>query len=193
MFVTPLQIGSFKLVEANQPYRPPGLHLSDIISDMMKRLDPKRYDKRDKAGTPLPMNEVKIGAGISFEQALEKTFKPAAVAAFRPEPILVDGIWCSPDHVEMDPYCVSEFKCTEYSAKKEFPYDDVYWPWLVQTKGYGKALGTGLAKVWVMYMHGDYAPPTIWEPKVWGLEFSEMEIEENWLMLVNHAKAQGWL
>lgn len=184
MIVSELKTGS---LATGSPFdRPEGLHLSTIIKDICQSLDPKRYGQ--------PMQTTKVGMGLKFEEVLEKAFQSAEPGAFRPAPILVPpGIWCSPDNVIPDPWAVSEFKLTWYSAKKQCPHDEVYWPWLVQIKGYCKALDTRLAKLWVLYVNGDYHPPQPWQPKVYGLEFSRTEIEENWSMLVNHAKSRGWL
>lgn len=187
MLVTPLQPGALATpVGPSGQDRPEGLHVSAIIKSLMVSLKPKVYGKE--------MDLVKVQMGVSFEEALEKAFTSAEPGAFRPGPILVPpGIWCSPDSVLPEPWAVSEFKLTWYSAKKECPHDEVYWPWLVQIKAYCKALETRYAKLWVLYINGDYAPPRPWPPRVWGLEFNEMEIEENWVMLVNHAKEKGWL
>lgn len=108
------------------------------------------------------------------------------------------GIWCSPDN--LDPDCqidgdltVREFKLTWYSQKKECPHDAVYWPWLVQIKGYCYAVKTPYAVLTVMHVNGDYAPPTPMPPDNYGLIFTALELMENWAMLVNHAKQKGWL
>lgn len=187
MIVTELQTGALALpMETAGHERPDGLHVSTIIKDLMIHLKPKNYGGE--------MDVTKVMMGLSFEESLEKAFQSAEPGAFRPGPILVPpGIWCSPDSVLPDPWAVSEFKLTWYSANKPCPFDEVYWPWLVQIKAYCKALETVLAKLWVLHINGDYKPPCPWPPKVYGIQFGPMEIEENWLMLVNHAKFKGWL
>lgn len=167
-------------------HRPAGLHCSQIIKSLCQHLDPKTYGK--------PLDLQKVALGLSFEEALEASFQSAATGTFRPDPILVPpGIWCSLDGVCPDPFSVEEFKLTWYSAKKECPTDPVYWPWLVQIKAYCHAIDTRLAKLWVMHINGDYKPPRPWQPRVYGIEFGEIEIQENWSLLTNHAKGKGWL
>lgn len=184
MLVQEIKTGGVAL--PSNPNRPAGLHLSDIIKDIMVGLDPKTYGK--------PMDMTKVMCGLSFEEALEQTFQSAATGSFRPDPILVPpGIWCSPDSIDPQIWAVEEFKLTWYSAKKVCPTDEVYWPWLVQIKGYCKALHTCLAKLTVLHINGDYAPPRPWPPRFFGLEFTELEVDENWQMLVNHATSRGWL
>lgn len=51
--------------------RTPGLHISEVYNDLYRKLDPKRYDKRDKDGKPLPLPEDRVGFGTRFEEALE--------------------------------------------------------------------------------------------------------------------------
>lgn len=174
-----------KLLLPEDTSRPPGLHVSHIIKDICQHLNPKVYGQ--------PMDIPKVTMGLAFDEVLAKAIASGATGAFRPPPIKMDGIWLSPDGVDPNIWAVEEFKLTWYSAKKQFPTDEVYWPWLVQVKAYCRALETRLAKFLILYINGDYAPPKPWEPKPFGIEFTELEIEENWAMLVNHAKARGWL
>lgn len=169
--------------------RPPGLHLSQVVTDLAKCAKPDIY------GKPLDDHgKTKIRMGLSFEEALEKSFQSAAIGTFRPPPVFVPpGIWCSPDGVDPESWSVEEFKLTWYSAHKVCPIDPVYWAWIVQIKGYCKAIDSLQAKLWVLYINGDYAPPRPWPPRVFLLKFTELEIEENWDMIVNHAKFRGWL
>ena len=44
---------------------PVGVHVSHIINDMIKALDPARYDKHDKQGKPIPMDMQKVTYGQS--------------------------------------------------------------------------------------------------------------------------------
>ena len=186
MIVTHLQPGLVTV--RDRPERPAGLHVSQIIKSLCQHLDPVTYGQ--------PMDMVKVDMGLKFEEVLETAFASGASSTFRPDPILVPpGIWCSPDGVdpEISPWAVEEFKLTWYSASKDCPQHPVYWPWLVQIKAYCHALETRYAKLWVLHINGDYKPPRPWPPKVMGLEFSAMEIAENWSMLVTHAQQRGWL
>jgi hypothetical protein len=185
VIVTPIPPTAIDLVLGNPP-RPKGLHLSSIIKDLLVSIDPDRYGQ--------PLHESKVLTGLAFERVLEQGFGAVAADSFRPDPVQKDGIWCSPDHMGTDPWRVKEFKLTWYSAAKECPGDDVYWPWLVQVKAYDYAMETNLAELWVFHVNGDYKPPRPPErPLVLGLEFTTLELQENWAMLVGHAKAKGWL
>ena len=178
-----------QLVNLGDPDRPKGLHVSQIYTDILQTVDPKRYDPN--ADMPL----LKIAGGLALERAIEKvlyTMMPGK--AFRPPPVKKDGIWLSPDNVVMDPWRGREFKMTWYSMKKECPYHDVYWPWRVQMMAYAYALDTLLFELWVFFVNGRYpfGPP---QPQIqpYLLTFTQQEVWENWMMLVNHAKYRGWL
>lgn len=197
-----------ELVAPPGPERPEGLHASDIINDISKTLDPKRYGKTEEPDH----KQTKIMAGMAFERALELLFTPAQPACFRPASIFIPvpgyktfwqgkvypgGFWVSPDMVDptqpTPTWVVREFKLTWYSAKKELPLDEVYFPWVSQIKIYCKALGTKYAILTVLFINGDYAPPRPQKPVSRGLVFTDLELEENFQMLVNHAIARGWL
>ena len=185
MIVTPLAPPAIDLILGNPP-RPAGLHLSQIIKSLLLTIDPDRYGQ--------PLHESKVLTGLAFERVLEQGFGAVASDSFRPDPIQADGIWCSPDHLGMDPVRVKEFKLTWYSSSKSCPDDEVYWPWLVQIKGYCHAVGTLLGELWVFHVNGDYKPPRPPErPLVLSLEFTDLELRENWDMLTGHAREQGWL
>ena len=64
--------------------RTPGLHMSDLYSSLYKGLNPKRYDKRDAAGNPLPFDALKSEIGTAFEEALEPLIRSRLIAAERP-------------------------------------------------------------------------------------------------------------
>lgn len=59
-----------------------------------------------------------------------------------------------------------------------------FWEWLVRIKGYCRAVGTRKARLVVLFVNGDYS----WRPghgpqiRQFDLEFTEQEIQENWVM-----------
>lgn len=176
------------LVLTDDPHRPKGLHVSKIYTDLLQTIDPKRYDP--DADLPL----LKITGGIAMEQALEQVVYAMSPGSFRPPAVKKDGIWVSPDNVAMDPWRGREFKLTWYSMKKECPWHDVYWPWRVQMMAYAWVLETLVFELWVLFVNGRYpfgAPRPHLQPYL--ITFTEQELAENWMMLVNHAKLRGWL
>jgi hypothetical protein len=183
MIVTPLP--ELKLEQVNPISRPEGLHVSDIIKSILVELDPKVYGQ--------PMNMEKIAVGLSFEELLGQMFRPGSPYAFRPEPVRLDGVWCSPDSIEPTGPLLEEFKLTWYSSSKQVPFDPVYWSWLVQIKAYCKAFGMQNARLVVLHINGNYKPPKPLPPQSYGLTFDQHEIDLNWHMLLQHAYAKGLL
>lgn len=200
---------------------PGSLHVSAIVHDMVKRLDPARYDKHDKQGRPVPMDMQKVDAGVNFERQLERLLKKETLPGlFRPDPVCLDGIWMSPDgliggqvlaaeggSLTQDPMAadgidwmalaqtlvVVEYKLTWYSTSKPCPDHWVYRAWLWQIMAYCKGLDTRFALLIPQFLNGDYKPPTPVPPRRILLQWTQLELDEHWQMIVNHAKSLGWL
>jgi len=64
--------------------RTPGLHMSDLYGSLYKGLNPKRYDKRDAEGNPLPFDDLKMEIGMAFEGVLEPLLRSRFIEAERP-------------------------------------------------------------------------------------------------------------
>ncbi len=215
MIVTPL--APLALPPDSGTHVPGTLHVSRIIGDIMRRLDPKRYDKHTADGKPVPMDMQKVQAGVSFEQGLERILMTQTLPGlFRPDPLQVDGIWMSPDGLVPGPaflqeygdlldlrplaaaaimqtWVVAEYKLTWYSETKDCPGDPVFTPWLWQMQAYCKGTGSRFGLLVPQFINGNYKPPKPSPPVPRLLEWTPQEIDETWTMLVNHAKAQGWL
>jgi hypothetical protein len=193
VIVTELDTPDFTVIHEGE--RPAGVHVSDVLGDMVRRLYPARYDKRDRSGKRIPMDAAKIQAGLDFEYNLERLLVRAHVVPglFRPDPIQKDGIWGSPDGIDPNLFGPVEYKLTWYSSKKTCPTDDVYWPWVMQMAAYCYLTDSTKAILWAQHVNGNYAPPKPGPPRKYRLEFTPFEIEENWGALWNHAKALGWL
>src|SRR3990167_3621640 len=64
--------------------RTPGLHISEIYNSLYKGLNPKRFDKRDADGNPLPFDMLRMELGSAFEEALEPIIRERIIDAVRP-------------------------------------------------------------------------------------------------------------
>ena len=164
--------------------RSEGLHLTPII-----------YDIAIKLGIMKPSSDSEDGKaefferGFIFEDLLSHVF--ATRMALRIGEITLDGITGSPDGLgEWESrLVVEEYKCTSKSLSR--PIED-NWMWVTQVKAYCHMVGVPKAIMRVLYVAGDYKPPFP-QYRAYLMEFSQRELEENWSMIVNHAKAQGWL
>jgi len=161
--------------------RPPGLHVSDIYSDIDRTLN----------GTPEHWENA-AEPGFIWEDVFSKAWSDKAVKRgliFRPEPEQVDGVWVSPDGVNIEEPALEELKFTWRSSSRS-PEDN--WKWMTQIKAYLYCLGLTGVHLRVFYINGDYKDR---RPKYqpYRLTFEADELLENWAMLINHAKSKGWL
>jgi len=168
------------------PDRSSGLHVTDIIADIEKEIGKVYSDGWDRDSL--------FEIGFIWEELLSLAF--ASRHAVRPPEMELDGISLSPDGLDITDWVVEEYKCT-FKGVKHTP--DTIWRWVTQAKAYVKAVGrhpeTGeypRVKWRVLHLNGDWAGsgPLY---KVYLAKFSEQEIEECWEMLLNHAKAKGWI
>ncbi len=103
--------------------------------------------------------------------------------------IKLDGIAMSPDCVDFgegpeSATVLEEYKCTAVSSSMS-PADN--WKWMMQVKGYCKALGATKCVFRILH-HMDimYKPDECY--KVWELVFTQAELDENWQAVLNHAR-----
>jgi hypothetical protein len=193
------QANEERLVIAPDTGRSPGpAHVSNIIRDIENTvLKPGQRRKYDDLS---PEEKRRMGAYVSVGWAWEEAIRGALLASgagplsserfISPGECVLDGIYGTPDWLDVDDYCVEEFKATWRSSRR--PLDPDFWHWLVQIKAYCKMLGCTWARLRVFYVNGDYrdSGPQI---KHFRLEWSKLEIDQNWEMLKNHAKSKGWV
>lgn len=168
--------------------RSKGLHVSEIYKDLMHDLEPKRF-KNDGQ-----YNYEKLEVGLSFETMLEQGIQQRLFPDLvRPGEIISDeGIAMSPDGLTFDPLTVHEFKATWMSSRQGIEHDKFY-VWFVQMKAYCREMGTPYARLWVLFVNGNYVQP--YKPLLcaWDFRFTQQELDENWQMLINHARKKGLL
>jgi len=200
--------------------RSTGLHMSDLYGSLFKLLDPKRYDKRDANGDPLPFDDQKMEMGTRFEEVLEPAIRRqlfgerpgefftqhAATCSLHGSPVQDGTIICacgagvaySPDQLFFEEelgLVLGEFKLTWYSSR-DCPYDEKFDKWVCQMKAYCYHLGTLLARLFPFWVNGVY--PKGWPPspvfeKGLLLEFTPRELEQNWIRLVKHGQKRGMI
>ena len=164
--------------------RSPGLHVSDVIRSIL--VDLGRLEKKD---TFTESDMITMERGFVWEQMLSMAW--GQLIGARIGEVECEGIALSPDGISFDPDgpIIDEYKCTLKSAKSP-PEDNMAW--MMQIKAYCYACECLKARLWVWYMKGEYKPP-FHVFRVYGLEFTERELVENWTMIINQAKAKGML
>lgn len=193
----PLSIAAFQHDAMGNPTsdREPGVHLSHIIHDLYARIE---HSHNVPVGDELTEKNVKMASGIAFEYIMSWAITNAYPSGeiIVPPPFQIDGVWMTPDRLRTSDYRVVEMKATWFSAKKAATPEEFasffYW-WMWQAMSYCRGLGTNLAEFWVMFVNGYYKPPKPIPPRVFMIEFTDDELENNWAMIVNHGKEMGIL
>ena len=164
------------------------MHLSDVIRDMDKVLSLTTHPDWDTEDTH-NQKLFQFEKGYLWEVALSRAL--GEKATHRPDEMELDGIIMNPDGVVRAgtdiisvPGVVEEYKCTAVSSDKS-PADN--WKWMMQVKGYCKALGVTKCIFRILH-HMDI----MWHPEtcygVWELTFTQAQLDENWESVLNHAK-----
>jgi hypothetical protein len=194
--------------------RSPGLHMSDLYGSLYKELDPKRFDKRDAQGNPLPFDELRMELGSTFEEALEPILRKRVITAERPgefvtqhavdcvhtrTPVAIGdapcscgaGVIYSPDHFLFNGvFRLGEFKLTWMGIGKGIR-DPKFDKWFTQMKVYCYHLGTPYARLYAFFVNGDYSDMSPQFPPPWDIEFTQKEMFEEWMALVRHGRKKG--
>lgn len=180
--------------------RPEGLHMSDLYNSYYAALQPKKYGRKD--GDPRELWTL----GMCFEDMLEEgLIRRAALAEGSGRPGAMqtdDGIWFSPDLLIFNGSTrLGEIKLTFMTPRGDFPWKvgDVYEgfgskadKYLTQMKLYCKALGTRHARLYAFFV-----PEAIKAKggalRCWDITFTQREIDEEWDLIMRHAKQAGLL
>ena len=190
-----------QILESGGGPRSPGMHVSEIIRDLSVRggvLD-ERYATE-------PMSPERIELGIAWEERLAKHH--GDTINFHPGEMVVDGVAMSMDGVSYNDEtsvftcdgegALHEFKLTWKSSRREI---DREFMWMTQIKSYlhGLRVTSGAeyttAFLHAFFVNGGYGKSGYKDGpdyQIWGLEFTPLEIHENWTMLISHlARMKG--
>jgi hypothetical protein len=165
--------------------RSPGLHLSDVLDDMETTIFGDQY--RNYSWN---LNW-SATLGFIWERIIETHIVAALTEQgllFSPGEITKDGIAMTPDGYNADGK-IEEWKCAWKSSRHPIEESHRY---LWQIKSYCYGIGVNEATLRVLHIMGDYkgSGPL---PRFYELVFTDRELNENWEMIVNHAKARGML
>lgn len=200
----------------NQPAagyeRSSGLHMSEVYNSLYAELEPEKYAKGDGP------DAAKMELGSAFEEVLERALSTRILGDRPPEfftqhaadcplyrtPVKDGALLCacgagiaySPDHLIYNgSYRLGEFKCTWYSIRDGIEAKK-FDKWFCQMRAYCYHLGTGHARLYVFFVNGDYSykPPYGGAHiRAWDIEFTQRELDDNWALLVRHARRKGLL
>lgn len=191
--------------------RTPGLHMSTIYNSLWADMYPDKYGDNGKGP-----DETKMSLGTSFEEVLEPALahrltgeRPGEFATQHDglciharTPVKVGdspcpcgaGVIYSPDQLFFNGHMtLGEFKCTWYSIRQGIT-DPKFDKWFCQMKAYCYHLDTLHARLFVLFVNGDYSyKPPHGGPHVraWDITFTQLELNNNWRMLHRHATKKG--
>lgn len=182
--------------------------MSTIYGDLYQDLEPKRYTRGTE---PDPL---RLEAGLAFESFLEDAIRSRLCGGGRPdelthvEPGIVTPILYNPDLIIFNSHIrVGEIKLTWMSSRmvpreaaNSFP--PKFEKYFTQMKSYCRCLETPYARLIGFFVMGDYQyytdaagdkKPCGPELLAWDIEFSKRELDENWAMMLNHARSKRML
>lgn len=96
----------------------------------------------------------------------------------RPGECMLDGIYMTPDAIDMKNYWVEEWKATAIRYKN-FNIEDRRFEWLWQAGAYAKVFGMTKAVIRVWHVSDNIINPVL-------VEWTEEEINKNWLEIREH-------
>ncbi len=214
MLIEQLEDHGLELARPSEGYvRTPGLHMSDLYNNLYKAIDPKRYDKRDAHGNPLPLDEMACEMGTAFEEVIEPIIRRRVINSERPgeyvtqhaadcrhrgAPVRVGDVPCacgagviySPDHFLFNGvFRLGEFKCTKMSIRKGIR-DRRFDKWFTQMRVYCYHLKTQYARLIACFINGDYTDMS-YQVIPWDITFTEREMHEEWQALLRRGRKDG--
>lgn len=184
---------------ATDTVRSLGVHVTDLIALVIKKIDPDLYAAEYDPLT----RENWMHAGFLWERVLTRVFQPDH--ALRASELYVDGVYLTPDWIEYEDngvvpmLLVGESKATWKTARgfdQPTPAAGLdmikFLAWKLQIMAYCYAVQMLAARLHVLFINGEYRPE-IPEVRSYLLEFAQHELDENWQMLLNTGKKAGLL
>ena len=180
--------------------RSTGLHASQIWEDLDRKLN-------TKGRTPMELAKLEEYGTIGFvwERVLENVLAELTVDSnpsryLRPGEQQMDGVYMTPDYVDTDfagdETCwlgVEEWKVRWCSVNKGDDLEKNFWKILVQIKAYCRVMVTLRARLRILFIVGNWRDDITPKLRTWELEFTQRELDENWSMLIGHARRQKWI
>lgn len=163
------------------PIRSPGLHLSTIIGDICRRMEPERFGG--------PLSPERIALGLAFEDLLGPAIRAVGggdgehPGEFRSDGILMTPDWMAPADM------LEEWKATWVSDRSGLDNPKLA-RYHMQAKAYVRVLGADRIRFRVLFVNGNYAPPAP-ALRTYVVRYTPQELRENWEMILQHAEDMG--
>jgi hypothetical protein len=137
--------------------------------------------------------------GWLFEHVFDMAFARAMSADERsivsPGEVELNGVVGTPDRIRVEEdgsLTVIDTKARWMAARKFDELETYFWQEIFQVRSYCKMVGSTTAELHVIFVGGNWRPPT---PIIKGvrMEFTEREIDEGWQSILGQARRKGWL
>lgn len=193
MQITPIDF-TFNSADANMDHseRSVGCHVSKIIKSLEKKYGRLAGRKDVDDDNQEQWKDYRL-AGFVMERAFKEVVAESTkLKLIRPGELCVDNIYMTPDFLDVEGWAVEEWKCTWRSMSWDIDDMAQFFSWWAQIKAYCRALGVLKARLRVFYVNGDYRPRKP-QPRAWEITFEPWELDENWQMILQHAKEEGMI
>jgi hypothetical protein len=134
---------------------------------------------------------LRMSIGLAWEEHYIGKILPDYGVVKHPGQMCVDGVFMTPDGESVDTWhgksvlVIHEVKAT-YKSTNTVANLEKEWMWLTQIKCYCKGAKTRYGKLHVLFLCGNYQFPIRPIAKVWNVEFSQKEIDDNWSLMVDY-------
>lgn len=180
--------------------RSEGLHVSSIIRCIAMDTgiltpesaeDVQLIDVREITD---PVALLRISIGLAWEQYyIPEILGPLMGVIDHPGEMILDGVYMTHDGESVELFVserqqsfeevVHEIKAT-YKSTRTVGDLNTQWMWLAQVKAYCLAKRTDKAMLHVLFLCGDYSYPITPQLRCWLIEFTSVELEDNWSLLM---------
>lgn len=169
-----------------------GVHCSTIVNDILRRLDPKKYDREMAESTRLGFQEV--GNVVEDVIARELTRRLRKLAGWaKPIPKVYRGIWGSPDGWTEASRTIDEIKAT-WVSERDFLQSDKFDGYMFQSLFYADAWDARRIRLHVLFINGAYPKGAPFpSPRSFTIIPSSAEKRANTNRLVQHGIDMGLL
>lgn len=186
--------------------RSPGLHASNIMKAIAVEvgfLDKKWADDLslvDAREITDPGSILRIRIGLAWEEHLIPTLEGVSD---HPGEILLQGVYMTPDGESVSKVFsgMKDFQLIVHEVKSTYKSARMYgggtesaekalrgeWMWITQLKTYCKGMETLYARIYILFICGDYTYPITPMYKEFEVEFTQEEIDTSWDMLIDYS------
>lgn len=189
---------NFKLISEGIPnllpmlHRSPGPHVSDLIQRFCidrgiyldSSDDPDLFDQ--STGEPTPTTLTRWQLGCALETAISTRYQQQYPNTYvSPGELTLDGIHMTPDFGCLTDGLIDEVKLS-WQSSSHTPDSDKFLPRRMQLMSYLKGFDINVGRLHVCNVNGDYRGQRAPVYRVWEMEFTSREMNENWALLKSY-------